>query len=297
MVRLTVDFARQAGSIQLFPYPPLITSHSARWNYIDLEYHHQPPYEIPKSSAPQHIIAIQTEVSTPRQIEGYLAEQFQSVKLTEGDIMLIPANISHMVRWNIEHRFLLLSLDHRYLTQVAYDSINPDRFELSPHFLKSDLLIYQIGLALKAELDFNGGRDLLYVETMAKTLSVHLLKHYSIRDTYIRPHNGGLSKSALKQVHEYINTYLENNLSLSELASLAHLSVSHFSSEFKRLTGVSPYQYVLQLRVERAKKLLTQNQISIAEIAHQVGFANQGHLSYQFKKRYGITPGKMRRQS
>ena len=109
----------------------MITSHSAQWNYIDLEYHHQPPYEIPESSAPQHIIAIQTEVSTPRRIEGYLAEQFQSVKLTEGDIMLIPANMSHMVRWNTEHRFLLLSLDPRYLTQVAYDSINPDRFELT----------------------------------------------------------------------------------------------------------------------------------------------------------------------
>lgn len=291
-----MNFARQASTIQLFPQSPLLTSHLAWWNYIYLEYHHQPAYKIPERSASQHILAIQTEVSVPRRIEGYLDGHYQSGEFAEGDMMLIPANMTHVAQWNREHRFILLSLDPKYLTHIAYDLINPNRFELTPYFLKSDLLIYQLGLALKAELDVNGGKDVFYVETIAKTLAVHLLKHYSILSGQIQPLNGGLSKAALKQVHDYINTYLEQNLSLSELANLVHLSVSHFSSEFKRLTGVSPYQYVLQCRVKRAKQLLTQNQSSIIEIAHQVGFAHQGHLNYHFKKRYGITPGKMRRQ-
>jgi AraC family transcriptional regulator len=296
MAQLAVNFGQQADTIQLFPRSPLLTSHSAQWNYINLEYHYQPPYEIPESSAPQHIIAIQTEVSIPRRIEGSLDGHFQSAEFVEGDILIIPANMSHMARWTTEHRFILLSLDPRYLTQVAYDSINPDQVELTPCFLKSDLLIYQIGLALRAELEV-GTRDILYVETMVKALAVHLLKHYSIHDSHIRQKGGGLSKSALKQVNEYIKTYLEQNLSLSELANVAHLSASHFSFEFKRLTGLSPYQYVLQCRVERAKQLLIQSQNSIAEIANQVGFANQGHLSHHFKRRYGVTPGTMRRKS
>lgn len=297
MAQLAVNFGQQADTIQLFPRSPLLTSHSAQWNYIYLEYHHQPPYEIPESTAPQHLIAIQTEVSAPRQIEGCLDGQFQKAEFAEGDILIIPANTAHMARWTTEHQFILLSLDPKYLTHVADDSTHPDRAELTPCFLKSDRLIYQIGLALKAELEVNGTKDGLYVETMVKALAVHLLKHYSVRDSQIRQKSGGLSKSALKQVNDYINTYLEQNLSLSELANMAHLSASHFSVEFKRLTGLSPYQYVLQCRVERAKQLLIQSQNSIAEIANQVGFANQGHLSHHFKRRYGVTPGTMRRKS
>ena len=53
-----MNFARQASTIQLFPRSPLLTSHLASWNYIHLEYHHQPPYKIPESLASQHILAI-----------------------------------------------------------------------------------------------------------------------------------------------------------------------------------------------------------------------------------------------
>ena len=150
-------------------------------------------------------------------------------------------------------------------------------------------------MALKTELDVNLGEDIIYVETMVEALIVNLLKHYSIRSKPIRSTNGRLSQLAIKQIRDYINTYLERNLSLSELANLVHLSVSHFSSEFKRATGVSPYQYVLQCRVERAKELLLKSQYNIADIAHSVGFAHQGHLSYHFKKRYGVTPGTIRK--
>jgi AraC family transcriptional regulator len=297
VVQRAVNSGQQTDTIQIFPRSPLLTSNSAQWNYIHLEYHHQPPYEIPASSAPQHIIAIQTEVSAPRRIDGYLDGQFQSAEFAEGDILLIPANINHLARWNTDHRFILLSLDPRYLTHIAYDLMNAGQVELMPHFLKSDQLIHQISLTLKAELESSGAEDILYVETMVHALAVHLIKHYSTRENGIRQNRGGLSKLALKQVEDYITTYLEKRLSLSELAHLVHLSASHFSFEFKRSTGLSPYQFVLQCRVVRTKKLLIQSRTSIAEIANQVGFANQGHLSDHFKRHYGVTPGEMRRRS
>jgi AraC family transcriptional regulator len=195
VTELTVNFRQQAGTIQLFPCLPLLTSHSSQWDCIHLEYHHQPPYEIPESSAPQHIIAIQTEVSVPRHIEGYLDGQFQRAEFAEGDILLIPANVNHQAKWTTEHQFILLSLEPNYLTQVADDWMNPDQVELTPHFLKSDPLIHQIGLTLKAELEVNGRRDLLYVETLVKALAIHLLKHYSSHPTQIRQSCDELSKS------------------------------------------------------------------------------------------------------
>ena len=152
-----------------------------------------------------------------------------------------------------------------------------------------DGLIHQIGLALQAELRLqDGGR--LYVETMANALVVHLLRYYSTQGHQTVSCNGGLPQYKLRLVIDYINDYLERDLSLNELAAIAQLSSYHFSRVFKQSTGISPYQYVIQQRVERAKQLLLQRKMSLPEIAIACGFSHQSHLNRHFKRITGVTP-------
>jgi AraC family transcriptional regulator len=63
---------------------------------------------------------------------------------------------------------------------------------------------------------------------------------------------------------------------------------------FKQSTGLTPHQYVIQCRVERAKQLLLQGELTIADIAYRVGFANQSHLNRHFKRLFGVTPKAIR---
>ncbi|MDJ0636453.1 MAG: AraC family transcriptional regulator [Xenococcaceae cyanobacterium MO_188.B29] len=294
---IKVDLSKEANSLQIFPCLPLLSSHRAGWDSIHLEYHHQPAYKTPESCAPQHLIAIQTEVSSPRQVEGNLDGRFHSEQFGEGDFLLIPANMTHSATWNTEHNFILLSLEPKYFARAAYEFIDPERVEPISHFLKSDQLIYQIGLVLKRELETNAGCNSLYVETMANALFVHLIRHYSSQKNLRSGYTGSLSKFELKQVIDYINSHLEHNLSLAELSAIVRRSPNYFCYLFKEATGIPPHQYVIQRRVERAKQLLFQEELTLTEIAYKVGFANQGHLNRHFKKRFGVTPSQMRHRS
>jgi AraC family transcriptional regulator len=91
-------------------------------------------------------------------------------------------------------------------------------------------------------------------------------------------------------VFDYIQANLDRDLGLTDLAKIAHLSPHYFTRLFKQSTGFTPHQFVIKCRVERAKVLLGKGQDSIADIAQQVGFANQAHLNVHLKRLLGITP-------
>ena len=136
----------------------------------------------------------------------------------------------------------------------------------------------------------------LYADAMANALVARLISHYSSRQPVIKHYPGGLTKQQLKRVTDYIHQYLEQDLSLAELANLVQLSPYHFARLFKRSTGLSPHKYLLQCRIDRVKQLLIARKLSLAEIACLVGFSSQGHLNYHFKRLVGVTPTAFVRQ-
>jgi AraC-like DNA-binding protein len=83
---------------------------------------------------------------------------------------------------------------------------------------------------------------------------------------------------------------LDTNLTVSGIARTVHMSPHHFTLLFKQSTGQSPYRYVTETRARKAKELLTSGKFSISEIAHQVGFADQSHLTRHIKHLFGVTP-------
>jgi AraC family transcriptional regulator len=104
----------------------------------------------------------------------------------------------------------------------------------------------------------------------------------------------GLTHTQLQPVLDYIQTHLDRDLSLAELAEVINISPTYFASLFKQAIEVSPHQYVIQQRVERAKLMLSKTDLAIADIALQVGFSSQSHLNQQFKRLTGMTPKQVR---
>ena len=83
---------------------------------------------------------------------------------------------------------------------------------------------------------------------------------------------------------------LDSDLSVAELATLAHLSPSHFVQVFRQSVGMTPHQYVKRQRIAKAKRLLAEGHLSIAEVALAAGFANQSHFGEAFRQLVGATP-------
>jgi len=122
-----------------------------------------------------------------------------------------------------------------------------------------------------------------------------LLQHYAgdkTRRTLLQPVVQPASK--LTTIANYIQAHCDQNLSLAELAQQAQMSLHYFARSFKQAIGLSPHQYLIRCRIERAKSLLLRNDLPIIEIAQRLGFTDQSHLSRHFKQQTGITPQQWR---
>ena len=110
-----------------------------------------------------------------------------------------------------------------------------------------------------------------------------------------RPACGRLSPEALQKVTEFVTAEPGADLTVTNLAALANLSAYHFSRLFKAATGRTVHQYVLEQRLQRGRQLVAQSDLPITRIAVDLGFADEGHFIRHFKRRYGRTPGEIRR--
>ena len=105
-----------------------------------------------------------------------------------------------------------------------------------------------------------------------------------------QPFHGGLTPSKLQRTTAYILVHLEHALSLVELAAVAEMSATHFAHLFKQATGLTPHQYVILCRMERAKHLLTGTTLPLHEIGAQVGCTDHSHFAALFRRYIASTP-------
>jgi AraC family transcriptional regulator len=256
--------------VQQFQYPPGEES-----------YHYSDEHAICMSLAPRPVHLLQ--IREGKTYEGLYGK---------GDISITPAKVPFFARWDSEDRYLRIRLTSHFLQSVAREalSMNPDRIDLLPEFKLRDRQIEAIGMMLLTELKQEnlGGR--LYIESLANVLAVHLLRQYVAAKPVLPIYEGGLPQRQVLQVLNYINDHLSQDIKLADLAALLDMSQFHFSHLFKQAIGTSPYQYLLQQRVERAKQLLKQSDRSIAEIALECGFNSHSHLSKTFRQSTSMTP-------
>ena len=293
-----VDFLQDVPP-QILPNLPLLTSYQSRWKNIHLAHHRQPAWELPEIQSPQHIVVIPLGhhlVELDWSSEGWRrTTQFDVNDYTSGHIQIFPAYVPYGGSWSRNVEFIHFYLEPSFISQIAYESVNPDKVELLLELKKADRLIHQIGLALRADLESDSVGDGFYADSLATALSAHLLRHYATRKCVFREYDDGLPKQKLKQAVEYINENLEITVSLTAIATELGMSQYHFCRLFKRSTGMTPHQYLIQQRVERAKQLLKQPGQTVTKIALECGFANESHLAKQFGKRLGMSPTQFRK--
>jgi len=104
-----------------------------------------------------------------------------------------------------------------------------------------------------------------------------------------------LSQTAIRTVCDFIEEHLGTQITLEDLAALAHLSPFHFARCFKASMGLAPHQFVIARRMELAKRLLLTTTLTVAEIAWSIGYENISHFRRLFTMHIGVRPGAIRR--
>jgi AraC family transcriptional regulator len=187
--------------------------------------------------------------------------------------------------------FVVLLIDPDFLNDWSLSECTRD---LLPFTNRRDPLLEPVLWSLARELrDGGSGLTELYVEHVAGLVMAHLVRLQQ-RAT---PTHARLSETSFNQVLECIEEGLQRDLRVGELANLAGLEPDAFARAFKLRTGAPPYRYVMERRIRRAELLLAASSRSIAEIALDVGFSSQSHLTTQFRKLRHVTPAAFRAQN
>lgn len=277
----------------LLPQPAVF---SKGWHDIYLELYKQPRFSTAEHQHTLHAIALGLPYSAGnpsgcRWLDGKRHPEDRPV----GSIAVIPAGVSHRCSWDSEAQFMVLALEPELLRQIGQDWVNPDRIELQARFMDTvDDFIHGLCLTLKAEIESEGLGSPLLVDSLKTALAIHLLRHYCVTQPRLSSVSGGLSTARQNQVKAYIDTHLHQNLKLLELAAIAQISPAYFARLFKQSEGITPHQYIVKRRIERAQSLLHHSELPLAEIAVRVGFCDQSHLTRSFKRWVGMTPTQFR---
>jgi len=250
-------------------------------------------YQLPKGGTPElcfehSAIGINTGQSVNCVFRS--GEHTRHFPLLTGDVNIIPAGCTFHSSWDRQTSATVIILSPELLTRNAKALWGKkDAFTLKLSLAAHAPFITQLALAVVDELNASKV-DKTYLTTMADALAVHLLKQFSTRACK-KPQNAGtLSTQKLKLVIDYIDEHLEFSITIDELSKHASLSQHHFSRSFKKTTRLSPHQYIIQQRIEKAKQMISQQKISIDQIAITCGFSHQSHLNRHFKKLTGLTP-------
>lgn len=116
-----------------------------------------------------------------------------------------------------------------------------------------------------------------------------------VSDKNLVPQTAALAEKKLQLIFDFVEANLDQNIGLDDLASHCGLTSFHFARSFKVSTGSTPHQFILERRVARARAKLLHGQQSLAEIALEVGFSSQAHMTGVFRKSLGVTPGRYRK--
>jgi len=215
-----------------------------------------------------------------------------------GEFSINPAG--HESYWTgLAPAHLNMRPDPAKLEEMACDlrRVGMARFQFLSVFRLHDPTIEHIARIFSLELNRAPHPvQQLLIESLAVTLCAHLLRSYTNAVGIEARSSGAPEVASLARAIAYIEDSPERNVTLAELAAAAGISRFHFSRLFKRKIGQSPVRYVERSRIEQAKILIVQAELSLADIAQAVGFADQSHFTRRFKFHEGRTPGQFARE-
>lgn len=215
-----------------------------------------------------------------------------------GHIHFRPALMPHSSTWDGETVFTVIALNSTFIQTCATDLFKQDLSLVTfrPMLAEREQLCWELGSRLELAAHEEIQLPHAYIEEVATLLAMHLLLISGNATSQNAVSSTALTKPNLKQLHDYIEDHICEDISLNELAGLCGLSKYHFCRQFKKLTGQTPHQYIIQHRIEAAKRLLTKRELTIGAVSEYLGFTSHSQFTAFFRRYVGVTPQTFRQK-
>ncbi|MDQ0504184.1 helix-turn-helix domain-containing protein [Xanthobacter agilis] len=259
--------------------------------------HVQQPFLVPAVAEPL-IVWVMSGSATVE--ERDLGGEWEASRVSVGDFFLTRSPAPYEMRWQADgdQPFQVM---HLYVSIALFEKVAREMLgKASGNVTLKDIsggrdtTISHILSLLRGELVAENGGSALFVEGLAQSLAVHLVRHYGVADTAARAQTA-LSGSKLRRAIAFMAARLDQPFDLNSLAHEVGMSAFHFSRLFKKSTGVSPSRYFIRQRVAKAQQLLQETDASIIEIGMTVGYSSPSHFAQIFRRETGLSPTDYRR--
>ena len=264
---------------------PLIPTHHAAkklaqpWKHILMERHTVGAIEIPEHVHHEFCLHLQLRGNEP--FEWWSEGRNRLEPTAPGAMILLAPGTRDRLHWQGASERLIVSLDPALLPEAA-----SFRNQWSLH----DPAIERLLREMERERAAGWPLGSLYADLLAINLAGLMLQRHAAGPAAPASTEGQLPMPRLRRALVYMNDQLARDLTLEEIAAQLNLSPFHFTREFRRTTGQTPYQYLLDQRIAKARSLLKDTHFSIAEIGRQTGFPSPVNFTRTFRQRTGQTP-------
>lgn len=210
---------------------------------------------------------------------------------------LMPQDVASS--WDIRGDLFFV---HLYYTQQHIERLamqiwdkEPSQIKLQDHAFVFDAKVASIYRQCFLTQAWDQTENHLEMSHAAHMLLIHLIKQYSSVSWQAPISKGKLSPYQLKYIQQWIEDHLDHALTLSDLAQELGLSEYHFAHLFTASMHISPHQYVMQQRLQKAHAQIISTRHALTDIALNCGFSSASHFSIRFKKHFGYSPSALRK--
>ena len=276
----------------------LIDSRGRGWRDVYTSYTAEAPWEATLPGLPHPCIAYCSNGSATihRHIDGEPAER---AELSPRHFGMVPETRSSS--WQLDGT---PDIQLVYVRRQLVDELAAAEFDAEPGEVDfdhrvgfSDPMLESLVTALLGELrddNLSASSNGLYADHLVRLIALRVLHTRSSLRTARVATASDATTARLQAVRELIESSLAEDLSLRRLAAASGLRAHTLAKAFTREFGIALHTYVISRRVERAKTLLRNHDLSLAEVAFATGFASQSHLTTAFKRHVHVTPGRYR---
>jgi len=192
--------------------------------------------------------------------------------------------------------FLLMELPRAFIERIGAEQGQGSLRELRSMAGEADPVLAHLALALVPALQQPAQAPRLFVDQLGMAIGTHLVGRYGKAGTAAVMAGWQLSRRGLARAKEMLIAKIDGDLSIADVADACQLSRSHFTRAFRASTGQTPYQWLMAQRLERARALLRDSTLPLAQVAITCGFADQSHFTRVFSRAVGAAPGIWRRR-
>lgn len=193
-------------------------------------------------------------------------------------------------------RYLDIAINKEFFHQIAFDLNKNNEIKFKRIEAAFSRHLIEVIMNFKNEIISFGNSYPLMIESISTQVVIQLLRDINEANTIFQ-------EKHLRDQHniniaiDYMQNYYSAPISIEDICQIANLSPHYFIRLFKQHTGQTPYQYLMTIRIQRAKEMLKKGKCSILEVSTLCGFVNSGHFSTLFKRYVGVSPTEYKKQS